>query len=294
MDGYVYQNGIDGCVPVGEMPSDGCCPPDILSISPESLACNAVALLPSGPLWDASKELAIGCRGLCDDNCAEPFGDEKDMCASLVLHSIYTAKKLHYYIMGALWPAVREANPFTAYSTMDEWLDRLGWIDCYNTFCRAPELGPITPYEIIGPCGVEFCPPTFGEELTRIYKRGVIIALWRLRHGIIENLCSINFILSSLYSELVLDPNYDPATGEPPCLILRPTADFANVVLKDTGQRTETTILQGQKQVKLYLTPGHGICVGGPAKAYPLTLAAHCIVRSMLPTCCKICLVRQP
>ena len=291
---YAFKNGIDGSVPTNTLVSDECCPPDLCSISPESLACNAVALLPSGPLWDKAKEIVIQCKGRCDDVC-NAFGNDKSLCASLALHAVYSSRKLYYYIMGALWPSVREANPATAFTTMDEWLDRLGWADCYNTFCRSPELGPITPYEVIGPCGVnEYCPPIFSEELSRVYKRGVILALWRLRHGVQQNLSSINFIISSLYAELVIDPTYDPTSGEPPCLILRSTADYAPVVLKEPCPRTEATILQAQKQVKLYLTPGDGLCVGGPPRAYPLVLAAHCIVRSLLPNCCNICLKRQP
>lgn len=290
---YVWQDGIDGRVAVGSPPSDGCCPPDLCSITPESLACNSVALLPSGPLWDKAKEVVIQCKGRCDDVC-NAFGKTQDMCASIALHAVYSSRKLYYFIMGSLWPSVREANPMTAWSTMDEWLDRLGWADCYNTYCRSKELGEITPYEVLGECGIEFCPPTFSEELTRVYKRGVIAALWRLRHGIEGNLASINFIISSLYAELVVDPSYDPLSGDKPCLILRPTADYAPVVLKEHCPRNETTILQGQKQVKLYLTPGDGLCVGGPNRAYPLLLAAHCIVRSLLPNCCNICLKRQP
>lgn len=293
MADYFYMDGIDGRLPVGEIPSDGCCPPNLCSISAESIACGAIELLPSGPLWDKSKELARACKGNCDDACNElgegDPGTEQQACASLVLHSIYSASKLYYYIKQALWPAVRESDPYTAWSTMDEWLDRLGWADCYNTFCRDKYLGEITPYEIMGECGLQFCPPTFSEELSRLYKRGVIVALHRMRLGFIPNLASLNFILSSLYSELVVD-----TSGGTPCLVLRPTGNFAPVVLEEPCPRNQNTVLQSQKQVKLYLTPGDGLCVGGARIAYPLTLAAHCIVLSLLPTCCTICLKRQP
>jgi hypothetical protein len=285
---YIFKNGIDGAVPVGELPSDGCCPPDICSIDPDGLKCSMVSLLPSGPLWDETKQLGVQNCDTCEP-CEEPFMDEQ--CASLVLHAHYKGALLYYYIMAILWPALREANPATAWSTMDEWLDRLGWADCYNTYCRDPDLGPITPYEIVTECSDhEYCPPVFGEELTRIYKRGVILALWRMRHGSVENLAAINFIISSLYAEVV--PQTD-AFGKV-CLILRPTQDYAPVVLPTPCPETESTILQAQKQVKLYLTPGNGLCIGGPDRAYPLVLAAHCIVRSLLPICCNICLKRQP
>jgi hypothetical protein len=291
---YNYRIGIDGNLPFGVIASDGCCPPDICSLSADDLACSAVGLLPSGPLWDKSKEFAIACNYDCGASCDEPVGEDEALCGTLVQHAIYAAKRLHYLIKSALWPSVRESNPYTAFTTMDSWLDRLGWQDCYNNFCRDPALGEMTPYEILGECGIVYCEPDFGRELELIYKRGVIVALWRLRHGIAQNLASINFILSSLYAELVIDPNYDPAVDATPCLILQSTADTAPVVLKEPCPETDATILAAQKQVKLYLTPGKGLCVGGPARAYPLVLAAHCIVRSLLPNCCKICLKREP
>jgi hypothetical protein len=292
VEGYTYANGIDGYTPVGEMASDTCCLPDLCSITPESIACAFVGLLPSGPLWDKSKELTIACGGNCDQNCNQ-FGNEKDSCASLVLHAVYSARKLHYYIQSALWPSVRESNPYTAFTTMDSWLDRLGWQDCYNTFCRDKYLGEMTPYEVMGECGVEFCPPTFSEDLALIYKRAVITALWRMRLGFLPNLSSLNFILSSLYSELVPDPDWNELSGEPRCLLLRPTADYAPVVLKEPCPRNQNTVLAGQKQVKLYLTQADGLCVGSTKRAYPLTLAAHCIVLSLLPNCCTFCLKQK-
>lgn len=297
MDGYTYQDGIDGRLPVGQIDSDGCCPPDLCSITPEMITCAAVGLLPSGPLWDESKQLGTsmagyGCNDSCDPQC-NSFGDDKSACASLVLHAIYTGRKLHYMISTALWPSVREADPYTAWSTMDSWLDRLGWVDCYNTFCRDPYLGEMTPYEVMGECGITYCPPVFSEELERVYKRGVIIALWRMRLGFLPNLASLNFILSSLYSELVVDPAWDPNSGTKPCLLLRPTADYAPVALKEPCPRTQNTVQQAQKQVKLYLTQTDGLCIGSTRKAYPLTLAAHCIILSLLPNCCNFCLKRQ-
>jgi hypothetical protein len=284
--------GIDGLVPQGQLPDSGCCPPDICEISVESLACNIINILPNGPLWDKAKDAGIACHTNCAPDCSPTNPNSPSMadaCGSLVAHATYSAKKLYMAIMGALWPSLREAQPHTAYDTMDEWLDRLGWVDCYNRYCRDPALGEMTPYEVIGECGIEPCPPVFGADLERIYKRGVINALWRMRHGMIFNLSAINFVLEPLYSELVLDPKYgtDPAT--PKCLVLRSTADFAPIVIKEPCPRTPETQLAASKMVQTYLSPGKGLCAGGPTRAYPMTLAAHCIVRSMLPTCCTIC-----
>jgi hypothetical protein len=197
--------------------------------------------------------------------------------------------------MNSLWPSLREADPETAFTTMDEWLDRLGWVDCYNQFCRDPFLGQLSPYEILGECGVEYCPPTFTEEFSLVYKRGIIRALNRLRRGVIPNLEAINFIIAPLYAELVLDPDYGPANPlVEKCLVLQTTAEFAPPVTKFPCPRTDTTMVESEKQVPLWISPGKGLCAGGPAKAYPLVLAAHCIVRSLLPTCCTICLRREP
>jgi len=288
--------GVDGLVPIGQLPDSGCCPPDICEITVDSLACNLINILPNGPLWDRAKEEGIQCYSACapsrpatDPNCSLPG----DACGSMVAHAVYSAKKLHNAIVGALWPALRESQPHTAYDTMDEWLDRLGWIDCYNRYCRDPALGTMTPYEIIGECGIEPCPPVFGVELERVYKRGVITALWRLRHGVTFNLAAINFILEPLYSELVIDPAYGTNPSVPKCLILRPTADVVNVVTREPCPRTPESMLAASKTVLTYLSPGKGLCAGGPSRAYPMTLAAHCIVRSMLPTCCNICVKLQ-
>lgn len=287
--------GIDGMAPIGVLPPSGCCPPSICEISPESIKCSFVNLLPNGPLWDKAKDAGIECNiDGCVTDCDSGIGSEFSMCGSMVAHAVYSARKLYQIIMTGLWPALRESDPSTAYSTMDEWLDRLGWIDCYNSHCRDASLGEITPYEILGPCGVEYCPPTFSPELARVYKRGIIMALWRMRHGLVSNLAAINFILEPLYAELVIDPAYGTSTEVEKCLILRTTAETAPVVNPFPCPRTNETLLRDTKTVNLWLSPGKGLCAGGPTKAYPLVLAAHCIVRSLLPTCCNICIIRQP
>lgn len=287
-------NGIDGSVPIGTLPPTGCCPPPICEVSVEAIKCSMVSLLPNGPLWDRPKEAGYSCDSNCTPVCYDGKGEEEELCGSLVSHAVYSARKLYYFLINAVWPSLRESRPETAFDTMDDWLDRLGWIDCYNSYCRSADLGEMTPYEILGPCGIEYCPPTFSDALARVYKRGLILALWRLRNGVIANLASINFVIAPLYAELVLDHAYGTAPDVPKCLILRTTAETAPVVIKDPCPVTSETLLAASKNVNLWLSPGNGLCAGGPRKAYPLVLAAHCIVRSLLPTCCNICIVRQP
>lgn len=285
--------GIDGSVPIGTLPPTGCCPPSVCELSVDALKCTMVSLLPNGPLWDKSKEAGYVCDTNCTPVCPDGKGDEEELCGSLVAHAVYTARKLYYFIQNAIWPALRESRPETAFDTLDDWLDRLGWIDCYNSYCRSADLGEMTPYEILGPCGPEYCPPQFSKDLALVYKRGIVMALWRLRNGIIPNLDSINFILEPLYSRLELDSGYG-TPGVAKCLILRNTQTTAPVIIKEPCPETPETILAAKKTVRLWLSPADGLCAGSPQRVYPLTLAAHCIVRSLLPTCCNICIIRRP
>lgn len=279
--------GVDGLADAGVI-FTGCCPPDICDATPEALACNFINLLPNGPLWDEAKQKGIGCKTWCDDNCLD---DKEDLCGSLVAYAAYCGRRLHTHITETIWPAVREASPYTAYDTLDEWLERLRWADCYMGTCRWATLGELTPYEILGECGPEYCPPEFPPELQLLYKRGVIIALHRMRLRPRKNLAALNFILSSLHSELVADPQYNPDNPEARlCLVLRPTSDFAEAIVPMRCPDDGAT----GRQVQLYITPGKGLCAGGPPRAYPLTLAAHCIVRALLPTCDIVCIKRKP
>lgn len=282
--------GIDGLVQLGVIPSTGCCPVDPCSLTVESIACSFINLLPKGPLWDKAKEEGISCKGWCFPVCPPTNG-----CSSLVNYAIYTGRRLYDLLISTLQPALREANPYTAWDTMDDWLERLGWIDCYSSSCRDPSLGDLTPYEVIGECGPAFCPPNIPPDLQRIYKRGVINALWKMRHGVARNLAAINFVLEDLYTELVLDPDYDPEDPESKkCLVLRPTDDFGRKVIRLPCPLSDREILEMQTMVQLYLTPGNGVCIGAPEKVYPTQLAAHCIVRSLLPSCDTVCILRKP
>lgn len=278
-------SGVDGAVQAGELPISGCCPPDPCSATVESIACNFINLLPSGPLWDEAKYRGISCGGWCSTTC------QTDECISMVNYAAFIGRRLHAMLQENLWPAVREASPYTAFDTLDEWIERFNWRDCYMGTCRSVALGELTPYEIMGECGPEYCPPVFSNELSILYKRGIIIALHRLRLKPIRNLAALNFILSSLFTELVPDPNWRPDDDEPQCIVVRPTTDFAPAFTK-MACPYESGV--PDKMVKLYLTPGDGICVGGPSRVYPLTLAAFCILRTLLPSCDIVCLDRKP
>lgn len=277
--------GIDGLVPNAEIEGASCCPPDPCSITAENVACNFINLLPSGPLWDEAKYRGVQCGGWCEANCNS--GD----CASLVNYAAFLGRRLHAMIQDNLWPSLRESSPYTAFETLDEWLERFAWRDCYMGTCRSPALGELTPYEIMGECGPQYCPPTFSDDLALLYKRGIVIALHRMRMRPVRNLAALNFVLEYLYTEVIPDPTWDEGDGTDLCLVARPTDDYAPAYRQITCPPQDTA---SDKMVKLFLTPGDGICVGGPARVYPLTLAAFCILRALLPSCDTVCLIRRP
>lgn len=192
--------GIDGRVARATAVRDGCCPPSICSIDLCGLMCNYLNLLPRGPLWDKPKALAMDWAKAC---CASGTLDEGEClppkgCTSLAAYALYTARRLFIVLQEALWPALRESSPYTAFTTLDDWLTRLGWQDCFAAGCRDPYLGAQTPVETAGPCGPVFVPLGYDDDLACAVKRGVVIALSRLNLGIIRNLDAINFVIAEL------------------------------------------------------------------------------------------------
>src|SRR4051812_11680670 len=87
--------GADGCVPWADLEERGCCPPSP-PLCGNDLCCTFVAffnLLPSGPLWDYWKKIAIS-YFQHSDNAAECPLVKDPQCPSLVLHAIYVVLKL--------------------------------------------------------------------------------------------------------------------------------------------------------------------------------------------------------
>jgi hypothetical protein len=311
----------DGCVPVATIDDPSCCPPPLCG---NDLCCTFVAffnLLPSGPLWDYWKEQAISYFQRSDDPSQCPLlADPK--CPSLILHAIYTVLKLRQYVHGALWVALRESNPYTAVTTLDNHLDRLQWEDCYNQHCRSAVLGTMSPLEVWSACGPMFCPPDYPPELEAAVKRGVAIALNRANMGVIKNLCSLNWIIEPLGAHLVpvypvpcIDPpDPPPDPEEPPCEeVVEPRCDDCETDIcgyENDGKGPGFKI----EPIRDWLeTPGSGdVCetqlplprvpaywdqpcdrpMGLPEKVWPGVLAAECIIRSMLPPSCTREIIR--
>jgi len=281
----------DGCV-IAATPDDlGCCPPPLCG---NDLCCTFVAfmnLLPSGPLWDYWKAAAISYFESNDDPASCPLLQDP-RCPSLVLHAIYTVLKLRHVVHTGLWPALRESNPYTAVTTLDNHLARLQWEDCYNQHCRSVLLGEITPYEIWSECGPVFCPPNFPPELECAVKRGVAIALTRANMGVIKNICGINWVIEPLGAEIkpvpgtpvIDDPECDPYGCE------SSTTKFEICQTQDwiegcgSGDICET--LLPRPKISAVYDRGCDRPAGLPAIIWPGVLAAEFIVLSMMPSNC--------
>jgi hypothetical protein len=281
----------DGCVEALEPVDSSCCPPPLCG---NDLCCTFVSffnLLPSGPLWDYWKQAAISYFQYSDDPAQCPLL-QNPQCPSLVLHSIYTVLKLKGLVHNALWPALRETNPYTAVTTLDDHLARLRWEDCYAQHCRSALLGAITPLEIMTECGPLFCPPDYPPELEAALKRAVVIALTRANMGVIKNLCSLNWIIAPLGAELI--PDYTP---RPQPLIYDPCdphncSDFAFTIcytqdwLPGVGSGDVCDTLTPLPHVPAYWDRDCDSPAGLPQRVWPGVLAAECIIRSILPPLC--------
>jgi hypothetical protein len=289
----------DGCVPAAVDYREYCCPPPLCG---NDLCCTFVAffnLLPSGPLWDYWKAQAISYFESNEDPAECPLINDP-ACPSLVLHAIYTVMKLRHVVHTALWPALRESNPYTAVTTLDNHLAVLQWEDWYNQHCRSVLLGEITPYEIWTECGPLFCPPDFPPELENALKKAIATALTRANMGVIKNMCGINWIIEPLGAEIrpiypppvAVPPIYPPYDPDKPCETHFCAEDisFSICYTRDwlegvgSGDVCETQL--PPPRVPAYWDRGCDKPAGLPERIWPGVLAAECIIRSMMPHKC--------
>ncbi|MGL5733252.1 MAG: hypothetical protein ACRCYS_00180 [Beijerinckiaceae bacterium] len=231
------------------------------------------------------------------------------------------AKALYAALFEALVPAIRESDPYTAHDTLDDWLKRLQWQNCFDAACRDETLGPLLPNEIMGQFGPVQCKLDYDPELTKAVKRGIVIALTRLNLGTIKTIDAINFAIGELGAELIADQvitetipardcncsatpceHFDPGPcQDPPPVGIDPCCRSGRVaVLKICNRgdvlRKATTDLcsapccddfagHGQpcETVQAYWQAGCNSPAGLPDKVWPGVLAAECIVRALLP-----------
>jgi hypothetical protein len=267
--------GLDGPEDTAPLIADDCCPPDLCEIDVCTLACALVADLPTGPLWDIPKRTVLTRLRLGEADT--PPGE----CTSIVTYAVTAARHLHYALQTALWTTLRESDPFTAVDTLDDWLERLGWQDCFRCACGCVDLDAgetLAPYELLQPDGTTICCPSAAPVgLSEAVKRATVIALWRLRLGIIPNLDSINFVIASLGAKLV------PAVAQA-AACCRPGLDLISTAETLPGVAYAPCPRDGSAEpdpVKAWWTLS---CdgQGDGRRIYPGLLAAECIVRSIL------------
>lgn len=312
----------DGCQSVAVIDDPNCCPPPLCG---NDLCCTFVAffnLLPSGPLWDYWKTAAISYFERNDDPAQCPLLENPE-CPSLILHAIYSVLKLRAVVHNALWPAFRESNPITAVTTIDYHLERMRWEDCYNTHCRSPSLGTLSPLEVMGACGPIYCEPQYPPEQAAALKHAIAVALTRAQMGVIKNLCGLNWILDPLGVQL-LPVYYVPPPGcidlpdedgviwpdqDVPCteVVDEPCSEDSDPCDPDAacnGMAFQICMTRdwlagvGTGDVCDTLTPPAHVpawwdwgCMadrpaGVPDRVWPASLAAECIIRSLVPYMC--------
>lgn len=255
----------DGFVEAYSPLSGNCCPPKICELNPEAMECAFVGYLPNGPMWDYWKQ--IGQSG----------GDVS--CASLVNYSRFAGRRLYEVMIATIWPAMREGDPETAVTSLDSWLERMRWIDCYGA-CRDKNLTALSPLEVMTPCGPEYCGVVFDPNFDLAYKSALVRALWRMRMGIVGNIDSINWVLEPLCAMVSPDPaNADfldcACDREKLCLVISPTCRELRVPQEECGA--------DDVFVPAWIDFGCDRPAGLPETAWPALLAAECIVRSLLP-----------
>lgn len=252
-----------------------CCSPQICEITPSMLVCNFVNLLPTGPLWDRAKRKVVSHYMACaQDPAPPPCPFDDDACSSIVSHSVYTALRLYDLLYGSVWPALRESDPTTAFTTMDDWLDRMKWADCFYGLCRDPDLGALSPVEFAGNCYTYYCDVQADVDLQNAVKHGIILALHRLQMGIFARLDDINFVIEPLGARL--DVALDAVGDCPLEFDLRPTSQFL------PGWQVMACESTTASPVQAWFDPNGCEYRGLPTRIWPGLMAAECIVRSVL------------
>lgn len=276
--------GADGFLPfMAATAGDGCCP-DPLCLDVCDAICSFVGLLPNGPMWDAQKDAAR--RSECGD---DPAPD----CPSMSQYAAYVAKIMQDHITTILWPAIREASPRTAVTTLDDWLDRYGWEDCFRNNCPASYVSMFNPYLTAAYCGPEYFPTQFPADFECALRHGILQSLVRMSHGVVNNLDGINWIIAPLGAVLrpvspwpdeVLAYLRGQCTSDgPPCW-----CDVVRLELCNAGSAIAgcPPVECGGVAVPVPASQNYTTGTGSVIQIYPAVVAAECIVRAILPRQC--------
>lgn len=281
--------GADGCLEAADiLPGGECCPPGLGEISYCAMACSFIALLPSGPMWDRPKAEAMAfyqeqqAAGICGPAQCAPKPEQANSCHSLVQFSVYLSNILMDMLLNALWPAIRESDPFLAVTTIDDWLLRLGWEDCYRTSCRSTG-SVLSPYEIDVPCGPLYCPVAIPADLECAIKRALVHSLSRIQMGGIRNLCWINWVIEPLAAEISIESSEEDCSNL--IVVISATSDTLPKCPIDLCPAA-INLPQGTVPAKVQPKYSEDSCdfpLGLPFEISPALFSAECIVRSLLP-----------
>lgn len=252
--------GIDGYAECGDVSWITCRPTNPCNIDPCSFICNFINYLPSGPMWDEAKE--HGRRNtqlICSGGTMAQLCPPDTFCSTIVDHARYVAQRTLFVLQGPLMGMVAESSPYTAFLSLDDWVKRSGWFDCFNSSCRDPSLGALTPVERLclrrmchdtsegkqmagdpWAMGPVYSPPEFDPALVRAVKRGIIIAMDRINMEAIRTIDSINFAIQELGAEISVKKVEDYATATTACHFVPEcdcpgTNESANQMMGDQG-----------------------------------------------------------
>jgi hypothetical protein len=245
-------------------------------------------------MWDDEKMFWLDRCNNCDckyglrpgQKCASLLG--KANCTSIVQYSIYKSNELYDVLMNGLLPSLQESSPYTAYSTMDSWLDRLGWQDCFTQHCGNVCNGTAGPLDVVTATGAVFCPDQSSPALRDAVKHGILVALSRAAMVGVKNLATLNWIIEPLGASLSLTDTADcfPGSyvfGSGICPKPASAFDYLLCNKNDTicGWTGDACNNGCEIQIQSWYIP---TCPGiNNPRVYPGLLAAECILRSIVP-----------
>lgn len=293
--------GVDGRVPSSVLAEDcgGCL--DIPCADDAAFICSFIDLLPCGPMWDRQKDEA---KELITANDGVPPGGF--LCNSMVTLAILVAQALGFNVRSVLGANLRESSPHTAATTVDDWLLRYDWTDCYRSTCTTEFIANLSPYHCPDECGsLTYVATDFPAEFEAALKHAILQSVFRFSRGVLKNLDGINFVIEPLgaridplYSQPVLNFIADPSSCDctdpnecPPCW--RDEIQF-----QITG--TSTTLpgapsadsFCGERAADVNAEQEYTDCDGVVQLLRPGVIAAECFVRAMLPQYCPNLIIR--
>lgn len=286
----------DGKQAVARVRKSGCCTDALCG--PRS-DCLNLSSLPSGQMWDGPKQewaQILGEHGGLPDYANSP-GLESP-CPTMVSYAVFNRLMLRCAVDTFLIPAFRESDPRTAVTTVDDWLSRLGWQDCYRNVCRDGYSAQFSPYEVpdLECGGTRFSQVRFSDELEAATKHAILASLWRLRMGVIRNLCGINWVIEPLRAELkpaaypphvqdYLDGNCECPEGAP-CFCEDVALEIWATSETIPAAPTAETFCGGVAGEEIPGCESVEMSDGTTREICPALAAAECIARSMLNQKC--------